>query len=143
MGLSMQAMAARYTEITYEESERVQNQIAKVLPTGRVVEFDHQGSVTNDTHIKTHSDIDLLVLVTWFNDLLPPLTATTPYQGDPTQDLLWLRETCHAHLSAAFGAATVDGSGSKALSISGGEAGGPTRSVMPVSDSWTCFVALS
>lgn len=120
---AMEPLPAEYTANTFAESERVQNQIAKALSTKHPtlgVEFEHQGSVTNNTHIKVHSDIDLLVVPTWFFCVRAPLLPVSPYAGDPVNDLLWLRQFCEAHLAAAFTTATIDGEGAKAISLLGG-----------------------
>jgi hypothetical protein len=82
--------------------------------------FDHQGSVTNDTHIKLHSDIDLRVITDKYVDLQPPLTPTVPYPGKPLTDLLAIRTTAIDSLGRAFPAAEVDDTKSRCVSISGG-----------------------
>jgi len=55
------------------------------------VEFEYQGSVTNNTHIKAHSDIDLLALHAHFCTVQPPGKPTFLYQGDVLTDLKNLR----------------------------------------------------
>lgn len=118
---AMQPIDAEYTRNTFVESERVQNQLtAGYLRKSLKVDYEHQGSVTSDTHIKAHSDIDLLVVETRFISLEQPLRPSSPYKGDPFQDLMELRTEAEQTLRLAFPAADLDFSGSKAISISGG-----------------------
>jgi hypothetical protein len=115
---SMQPIDTRYTERTIEQGKRVQDQLAKRLASG--VEYRFQGSVLNDTHIKQHSDIDLLVFVEKFTFVKKPLTPRNPYQGDSVQDLRNLRSETKTALETAFPAVKVDDSGSRSIEMSGG-----------------------
>src|SRR5579863_5137093 len=64
---AMQPIDDEYTKNTYEEGNRVKAQLDKALNQPRqTAEFEYQGSVTNNTHIKAHSDIDLLALHAYF-----------------------------------------------------------------------------
>ena len=118
---SMEPLDAKYTEIAYREAGRVTNQLGERLGRqGLAVDFEHQGSVTNDTHIKTYSDIDVLVCTKEFWYVQPPLVPSTPYQGNPVSHLVTLRSGCDAALRSAFPEATVDSTGSKSIRISGG-----------------------
>ncbi|MBP7510081.1 MAG: hypothetical protein KA807_19875 [Prolixibacteraceae bacterium] len=109
-----------YTQNTITEGNRVKNQLEKGLPSKHRVEFRYQGSVTNNTHIKAHSDIDLLTLHGAFYRLEHPLKPTSVYQGDPLQDLINLRSDCYVVLSEAFPAVDIDNKGAKCISLSGG-----------------------
>lgn len=110
-----------YTDKLLEQGDRVENQLQKKIscfyPS---IEFERQGSVSNSTHIKFYSDIDILTIIDKFITLEHPQTATFPYQGVPTDDLLTLRTCCNSALSSAFPTANVDSSGSTSLAISGG-----------------------
>ena len=118
---SMARLDPRYTEITYEQGDRVKNQLDKGFSVyGFRCDFEYQGSVTNDTHIKSYSDIDLLSITQRFITLEHPQVPTRPYKGNPINDLREIRETGADALSKAFPKATVDKSGSKSVSISGG-----------------------
>jgi len=118
---SMQPIDLEYTENTFKEGERVKNQLSDKLPNkGITPEFRYQGSVTSDTHIKSHSDIDLLVLHTGFYTLEPPLKPEYPYSGNPVEDLIELRNQCTSILKVNFPAVTIDESGSKSIALSGG-----------------------
>lgn len=108
-----------YTKNTYEEGERVKNQLEK-LKEKVSIEFKYQGSVTNNTHIKAYSDIDILTIHGAFYTLEPPLISTNPYHGDPIQDLLDLRGRCYNILYNAYPTANVDNNGAKSISLSGG-----------------------
>ena len=110
-----------YTDKTYEESQRIQNQLATALTASTIpVDFDHQGSVTNGTHIKYHSDIDLLVASGIFVTVSPPVPADPPYTGNPIEELRQIRDICAKTLETQFSKAIVDTTGARSISISGG-----------------------
>lgn len=118
---AMAPIDPRYTEITYEQGDRVKNQIDKALrDVGASCDFRYQGSVTNNTHIKSYSDIDLLAITQRFWTLEPPQKPSCPYEGDPVADLKEIRSTSRSCLVKEFPAADVDNSGKKSLTISGG-----------------------
>lgn len=109
-----------YTKNTYKEAERVKNQLDKIKTASLNFEYEYQGSVSNNTHIKAHSDIDVLVIIDKFVTLQHPLVPANPYKGNPINDLLELRYTSEKHLISAFPKADVDCSGAKAIGLSGG-----------------------
>ena len=118
---SMEAVPTEYTEISFREANRVKDALAKDLAEQGVgVEFDYQGSTTNNTHIKAKSDIDLLALRTEFFTLKPPLTPTYPYQGNPLQDLIGLRRAAIDILDRRFWAAEVGKDSPMCIPIEGG-----------------------
>ncbi|MGE7186256.1 hypothetical protein ACQKKK_20485 [Peribacillus sp. NPDC006672] len=117
---AMNPVDLKYTNNTITEGERVKNQLSKLKDSGFNVEFRYQGSVTNNTHIKAHSDIDVLTLHSGFYSLETPQKPTYPYAGDPVKDLCELREECYSILSSAFPAAEVDNSGAKSIGLQGG-----------------------
>lgn len=118
---SMFPVDAKYTKSTFDECKRVENQIAEACRAASVgVSFDHQGSVTSDTHIRLYSDIDLLSITPKYVAIQPPLKPTIPYQGDALADLRELRTITEKRLSTSFPNAKVDTTGMKAVSISGG-----------------------
>lgn len=118
---AMEAVEPSFTKKTYEEGDRVAKQITTGLAAEDLTaEYEYQGSVTKDTHIKAYSDIDLLVLDDRFVTLEKPQEPTNPYKGNPVQDLIQIRRICVAHLSSAFPTATVDHSGPRSIKISGG-----------------------
>lgn len=118
---AMEPIEDDYTQTSYEQAARVENQIQKSMANhGLEVEFDYQGSVTKDTHIRGHSDIDLLTLEKRFFTVERPQTAEFPYSGEPLDDLRELREIASSRLDSSFPEATVDTSGAKSFKISGG-----------------------
>lgn len=57
---SAEEVDKRYTEISYEEGKRVKNHLEKKIEN---ISFKYQGSVSNNTHIKASSDLDLLTIL--------------------------------------------------------------------------------
>lgn len=70
---AMRPVDAKYTKRLAEQGDRVENQLGKRLeaeyPT---LEFRKQGSVSNDTHIRYFSDIDVLTIIDKFVTLERP-----------------------------------------------------------------------
>lgn len=131
---AMQPIDPTYTDNTYKEGERVRNQLAKNLDTYRIAcDYDYQGSVTNDTHIRAKSDIDLLTLHCAFYSLDPPQKPAVPYHGDPVEDLMNLRAGSIRVLTEKFPEANVDYSGSKSVCIEGGSL---RRKIDVVASNW-------
>jgi hypothetical protein len=131
---SMEPVPRSYTERTFKESERIEKQLQRALSAqGFDVEFANQGSATNGTHIKVHSDIDLLVCTKVFFYLEPPMTPQIPWEGDPIAHIRALRTACEKALGEAYPAAAVEAAGARALSISGGSL---RRRVDVVPGSW-------
>lgn len=117
---AMQPIDAQFTENTFKEGIRVRDQLAKNLPADYCAEFDFQGSVTSDTHIRIHSDIDLLALNGCFVSLDTGASISSPYGGDPLAELKSMRLDAARLLKSNFPAATVDNSPGKAISLEGG-----------------------
>lgn len=128
---AMQPIDPQYTKATFDQGNRVKNQLATKLNTA--CSFDYQGSVTNDTHIKAKSDLDLLTVISKFHDLEAPQQPLCPYSGNPVQDMRGLRTDCEKILIDAFPQAKVDTSGSKAIALEGGSL---TRKIDVVPASW-------
>lgn len=118
---AMARLDPRYTEITYEQGERIRKQLDRAFSAADFAcDFDYQGSVTNDTHIKSYSDIDLLCITQKYTTLEPPQKPKYPYTGNPIMDLTDIRVTGTDALRKAYPKATVSDKGSKSISISGG-----------------------
>ncbi len=118
---AMQPIAPEYTANTYAEGGRIQSHLMKGLPLrGISAEFAYQGSVTNDTHIRAHSDIDLLAIHSAFQSIELPHRPSYPYQGDSLAELRSLRLTAVELIRNGFPAVDLDESGGKAVSLSGG-----------------------
>ena len=117
---AMQPIDAQFTENTFREGIRIRDQLSKNLPTKYLPEFDFQGSVTSDTHIRIHSDIDLLALNGCFVSLDPGSPNTSPYGGDAMAELKSMRTDSARILKSNFPAVTVDDSPGKSISLDGG-----------------------
>jgi hypothetical protein len=122
---AMQALDEEYTRNSIAEGDRVRAQLANRLDAAFQPTFRYQGSVPLNIHIRFVSDIDLLALRTDFitYDRAGPLGNAYVPSSDatpPAACLARLRSQCEAALRAAFPAANVDTSGSKAISLSGG-----------------------
>ena len=61
---AMQPIEYEYTKNTFAQAERVWKQLRDRMSIS--CEFDYQGSVTNDTHIRARSDIDVLAIIDRF-----------------------------------------------------------------------------
>jgi hypothetical protein len=122
----MQAVDAEYTANSIKEGERVKAQLQRGLTAAGIGhEFEYQGSVPLDIHLKKHSDIDLLVLhgdVLTYDRTGPAATSTgyTPVQKTALQYVLEMRGACERILVNAYPEADVDTSGSKSITLSGG-----------------------
>jgi len=117
---AMQPIDPDYTARTIQERNRVEKQLSDGFSgQGLRVDFDYQGSVTNDTHIRAHSDVDLLTLDTRFI-AITIADISRGYPDDPIAGLRQIRKVAAAKLRAAYPAAKVDETGSKAVKISGG-----------------------
>lgn len=115
---AMQPIDPEYTAATYNEGNRIKNQLEKGLNIE--CDYEYQGSVTNDTHIKAKSDIDLLTIRNNFVTLEAPQEPSSPYKGNPLQDLKELRKEEIDILQNAFPEATIDSSKSKCIAVTGG-----------------------
>lgn len=128
---AMQPIDPEYTKNTYQQGERVQSQLENRL--SEKCEYKYQGSVTNDTHIKARSDIDLLVIIDKFFTLEKPQEPKSTYKGNPIQDLLDLREDVIDSLTRAFPQADIDPNGSKSITLEGGSL---SRKIDVVPSNW-------
>jgi len=118
---AMSPIEPRFTEITFEQGERVRNQLQTHLPVAIAVQFEYQGSVTNDTHIKRHSDIDLLALhgcFTCVDDGVIP-SPSRPY-AQSLADLISMRAEAAEVLTKKFPEVEVDVAPGKSIRLEGG-----------------------
>lgn len=121
---SMEPVGEEYTNKTYAEAARVENQIragiiaAKGIITDVV--FEYQGSVPSDTHIKVHSDLDILVIHDRFYYGVPSVVPKIDYGGKPYEELKELRLNAFNRLTSSFPAADVKNNKPKCIQISGG-----------------------
>lgn len=117
---AMEELPSRSTEISYEEGDRVKKHLLEELPTyGFNPDFRYQGSVPCNTHIKYHSDIDLLVIIDKFETVENPARIRNRYMGDPKEDLTQLRAACIKILKENYTVADIK-KNSKSIKISGG-----------------------
>jgi hypothetical protein len=129
---SMREIDSSYTKNTYTAANNVSNNIKSGLgkvPIGVV--FRTQGSVETNTHIKLHSDIDLLVILETFFTLERPQTPAFPYNGSPLDDLKQLRSETYKTLNSIY--SQVDNSNAKAIKVFPTN---PKRKVDVVSANW-------
>jgi len=118
---ALKPISRKYTNKLIEQGDRVENQLKERLKYEYPdLDFRRQGSVSNNTHIRYSSDVDVLVIIDKFVTLEPPQTPSSPYRGDAIDDLSLLREDCRRELEEAFPAADIDDSGSNSIEISGG-----------------------
>lgn len=117
----MRPVDGKYTGRLVEQGNRVEAQLKdRITDDYPDVDFRRQGSVSNHTHIRYYSDVDVLVIIDKFFTLEPPQRPSIPYTGIPEDDLLVLRRKCVRELSKAFWAAEVDDGGANSISLSGG-----------------------
>ena len=129
---AMQEVGPDYTRVSMETAQRVRSQLdTRLHAAGFLVEFHVQGSVPANVHIRGVSDVDLLVLDRSFLtfDRTGAVGARGGY-GNPTMlttevVLSRLRHGAETSLEAAFPRASVDKTGSKAISISKGSLARP------------------
>lgn len=129
---AMQEVDADYTRISIETAERVGRQLdAGLTAAGFWVEFRLQGSVPLNVHIRGVSDVDLLNLdisfltyATYGSRGLAGL-YTAASNRTSIGVLSNLRREAEGILKDKYPAATVDTSGGKAISISGGSLARP------------------
>ena len=118
---TMQPIDKEYTKKTFEEGDRIKNQLSgELVALAEQVDFRYQGSVSNDTHVRVHSDLDLLVIEKAFETIEPPTKPLVVYTGDPLAELSKLRKGCASVLRRKFPAVKVDDSPGKCVALSGG-----------------------
>jgi hypothetical protein len=118
---AMSPIDAEFTANTFSEGERVLNQLEKNFSPKFEAEFEFQGSVTSDTHIRIHSDIDLLSLHGGFHDLDTGVTPSNPYPYQQSlDDLKSMRAEAVRILRGAFPEVSVDAAPGKSIALEGG-----------------------
>ncbi len=121
---AMQELEAKYTRICIEDGDRVRDQLKTGLNNAGIpVDFEYQGSVPLNIHIRFASDIDLLVLHDGFVTLDwsgPRAGGYNRLGGSVLSDMLNLRTACESVLETKFPAVKVDKSGSKSIALTGG-----------------------
>lgn len=123
---AMSAVEPASTNVSIDEGNRVADSLIKsLLNSGESVTKRLQGSVALDIHIKGHSDVDMLIIVT--NPVKIELPKVNPNEYSPATDTRGLiniakdvREKSERILPINFPKAEVDSSGNKSISLEGG-----------------------
>lgn len=123
---AMAAVDDAATKISIREGNRVADSLTKSLgEVGESVTKRLQGSVALDIHIKGHSDVDMLIIVT--NPVNIELPQVMPNDYSPATDprnllqiIRDIREKSEKILPANFPKADVNCSNNKAICVSGG-----------------------
>lgn len=133
--LAMRGVEYTYTQKSKEAGERVKDHLQRNISS---VAFRYQGSVMTNTHIKGHSDIDLLTISDkfyyfdnsgvnealnnkWFNynsyqlEKLQREVNSTSYTGNSLEDLRNLRNDCEITLRNTY--SICDTTGTKSIKI--------------------------
>jgi hypothetical protein len=130
---SMEEVDEYYTKNTLKEGEKVKEHLKILSDYGYSCSYRFQGSVTNNTHIKVYSDIDLLVVFEKFFFVQPPLEPAYPYTGNWRDELISLRQKCFEILNSVYAVATVDNSGKYSIALTGGSL---SRDIDVVPSAW-------
>ena len=120
---AMLPVAQNYTQqiISCRKSvENVLSQMNENIYSDAPLEFAYQGSVSNDTHIRHNSDVDLLTIIGLYETLEYPQRPQHPYQGVPENDLARLRNECINQIKKVMHNVHVDDSGAKSIALTGG-----------------------
>lgn len=113
---AMSEIDPKYTQNTYLAADGIKTNLTNGLKEkGLTVEYRYQGSVETNTHIKIHSDIDLLVFTEKFATIEPPLVNSFPYEGDALIDLKNLRQDCYSILNSIY--SQVNNSKAKCIEV--------------------------
>ena len=135
---AMQAVDAGYTKVCFDEGDRVSKQLREGLAAlGRKAEYEFQGSVPLDVHIRGASDVDLLVLHgRWLSYCSTGCLAHTytTVQVSMVGEVAQLRKDCEDILDRRNWGAKVDKSGNKSIKLS---EGGFKRKVDVVPGHWS------
>ncbi len=118
---SMEPVSFQQSNIVVKTGWRVKNQLETYLNSeGLYPTFDFQGSVTNDTHIRIYSDIDLIIASgSFFTATQGAYTSVSAYTQDPATTVRELRSKSKHGLIKGFPATTVKEK-AKCIGISGG-----------------------
>ena len=136
---AMQQVDPRSTQISLEEAEKVERNLTEVLSQkGIYPVFRLQGSVPPNIHVRSVSDVDLLVVEGLYlrSQHCPGSRLSYgPYTGRGTlvDDVLFLRKASFDALNQRFWGATVDNTPAKSIQLS---EGGFRRKVDVVPANW-------
>jgi hypothetical protein len=129
---AMNEIEHSYTQATLAAAEKVYSELGLKLPQkGINVQFEYQGSIMTNTHIKLHSDIDILAILTKFYQVDHPVLPENLYKGDSLADLRELRKEAYNILSLVY--PKIDTTSPKALEV---QLSNPDRKVDVVPCYW-------
>lgn len=132
---SMSPVAPALTRRLTADGDRVENQLKQRLAYAYpALQFRRQGSVSNNTHIKYYSDVDVLVIIDKYEMLESPQQPPVRYNGDVNQDLIDLRQCCAVKLKDAFPSGRIDNEGSTCVTLE--DASSLSCSVDAVPSNW-------
>lgn len=123
---AMAAVDLQSTKVSIDEGNRVADSVIKsLLNKGESVSKRLQGSVALDIHIKGHSDVDMLIVVTNPVDIELPVVSTNRYfPSTDSRNLVDIardvRSKSERILPVNFPRAEVDCTGNKSIAIEGG-----------------------
>ena len=123
---AMAAVEPASTKVSIDEGNRVADSLINSLQnSGESVTKRLQGSVALDIHIKGHSDVDMLIIVTNpVNIELPKVNPNGYSLATDPRSLINIakdvREKSERILPANFPKAEVDSSGNKSIALEGG-----------------------
>lgn len=120
---AMLPVSENYTRQIISCRDRVENvlkQMNENIYRSAPLEFKYQGSVSNNTHIRHNSDVDLLAITGNFITLEHPQIPQNPYEGNPVDDLRLLRQNCVNQIQKVMPNVKVDDSGSKSIALTEG-----------------------
>lgn len=116
---AMQEVSKRYTEISIETAERIKIKLqSRLLENhGIKTEYRLQGSVPLNIHIKGVSDVDLLAVN---NGHYRSEGCLDILRGEDINSLKELRAACIKELRQAYPAVSIDTTGAKCVTLTGG-----------------------
>ena len=121
---AMQEVDERFTKISFGEADRIVNQLKPALQNlGKTVDTELQGSLPLNVHLRRVSDVDLLVLPNWYltySTIGSKASTYAPSSASKSGTIMELRSDCVKILQNAYPQVTVDDSGSKCITLSGG-----------------------
>ncbi|WP_221391602.1 hypothetical protein [Dyadobacter sp. NIV53] len=113
---SMRPIGKKYNDVTLTAAANVEKHLEQSLNLTFNRAYRKQGSVTTNTNIKLHSDIDLLAVINGYQYQEPALhPILTPYTGEPHNDITELRKQSTEIMKGKYD--EVDTSGTKCISI--------------------------
>ncbi len=120
---AMLPVSEKYTRQIISCRDRVENVLKQMNENtyrSAPLEFKYQGSVSNNTHIRHNSDVDLLTITGNFITLEYPQRPQKPYLSNPIDDLKLLRENCVNQIQKVMPSVKVDDNGAKSIALTGG-----------------------